>query len=76
MTTKVPGAIAGGAKTAPKREPVGDVNTAAMDSLKVLDPERPIREADIIGQGIEAPSLAGFHSAARCLLRKRTIWID
>jgi hypothetical protein len=23
------------------------LNTAAMDSLKVLDPERPIREADI-----------------------------
>jgi hypothetical protein len=26
---------------------VGDIDTAAMDSLKVLDPERPIREADI-----------------------------
>jgi hypothetical protein len=23
---------------------VGDIDTAAMDSLKVLDPERPIRE--------------------------------
>jgi hypothetical protein len=28
---------------------VGDIDTAAMDSLKVLDPERPIREADIVG---------------------------
>jgi hypothetical protein len=26
---------------------VGDIDTAAMDSLKVLDPERPIREADV-----------------------------
>jgi hypothetical protein len=26
---------------------VRDINTAAVDSLKVLDPNRPIREADI-----------------------------
>jgi hypothetical protein len=26
---------------------VGDINTAVVDSLKVLDPNRPIREADI-----------------------------
>jgi len=26
---------------------VGDIDTAAADSLKVLDPERPIREADM-----------------------------
>jgi hypothetical protein len=25
---------------------VSDINTAVVDSLKVLDPERPIREAD------------------------------
>jgi hypothetical protein len=33
----------------PKRSasPWVTLNTAAMDSLKVLDPERPIREADI-----------------------------
>jgi hypothetical protein len=30
-----------------KHEPVGDIDTAAMESLKALDPERPIREADI-----------------------------
>ena len=30
-----------------KHEPVSDINTAAADSLKVLDPKRPIREADI-----------------------------
>ena len=28
-------------------EPVSDIDTAAADSLKVLDPKRPIREADI-----------------------------
>jgi hypothetical protein len=27
--------------------PVSDIDTAAVDSLKVLDPKRPIREADI-----------------------------
>jgi hypothetical protein len=26
---------------------VSDIDTAAADSLKVLDPERPIREADM-----------------------------
>ncbi len=30
-----------------KREPANDINTAVVDSLKVLDPEPPIREADI-----------------------------
>jgi hypothetical protein len=30
-----------------KREPVSDVDTELVDSLKALDPERPIREADI-----------------------------
>ena len=28
-----------------KHEPVSDTDTALVDSLKVLDPERPIREA-------------------------------
>jgi hypothetical protein len=30
-----------------KRELVSDIDTAVVDSLKVLDPKRPIREADI-----------------------------
>ena len=34
-----------------KHEPASDIDTAVVDSLKVLDPNRPIREADI-------PSLA------------------
>ena len=29
-----------------KHEPVSDIDTAAADSLKALDPERPIREAE------------------------------
>jgi cytochrome P450 len=31
-----------------KREPVKDIDTAVVDSLKVPDPNRPIREADIL----------------------------
>jgi hypothetical protein len=30
-----------------KHEPVSDIDTAVVGSLKALDPERPIREADI-----------------------------
>jgi hypothetical protein len=30
---------------------VSDIDTAAADSLKVLDPKRPIREADIVHDG-------------------------
>jgi hypothetical protein len=30
-----------------KREPVSDINTEVVDSLKALDPKRPIREADM-----------------------------
>ena len=33
-----------------KREPVSDIDTAVVDSLKVLDPNRPIREAGIINE--------------------------
>jgi hypothetical protein len=29
-----------------KREPVGDIDAVGVDSLKALDPEWPIREAD------------------------------
>ena len=30
-----------------KHEPASDVDAAAVDSLKALDPSRPIREADM-----------------------------
>jgi hypothetical protein len=43
-----------------KREPASDIETAEVDSLKALDPERPIREADI-DQG--RSFLSRFHFA-------------
>jgi hypothetical protein len=30
-----------------KHEPASDIDTVVVDSLKALDPKRPIREADI-----------------------------
>ena len=36
-----------GADSEEKREPVSDIDTAVVDSLKVLDPKRPIREAEV-----------------------------
>ena len=34
-----------GADSEEKHEPVSDIDTEAVDGLKVLDPNRPIREA-------------------------------
>jgi hypothetical protein len=34
-----------GADSEEKHEPVSDIDTKAVDGLKVLDPNRPIREA-------------------------------
>src|SRR5258707_2187225 len=34
-----------------RREPVSDIDTVVVDSLKALDPKRPIREADIAEYG-------------------------
>jgi hypothetical protein len=36
-----------GADSEEKREPVSDIDTVSMGSLKALDPNRPIREADM-----------------------------
>src|SRR6476659_1938108 len=36
-----------GADSEEKREPVSDIDTEAADSLKALDPKRPLREADM-----------------------------
>jgi hypothetical protein len=36
-----------GAESEEKHEPVSDIDTGVVDSLKALDPERPIREADL-----------------------------
>jgi hypothetical protein len=35
-----------GADSDEKHEPLSDIDTVLVDSLKALDPERPIREAD------------------------------
>ena len=40
-----------------KREPVSDINTAMVDSLKVLDLIRPIREAVIVHGRVAEPEL-------------------
>jgi len=37
-----------GADSGEKHEPVSDIDTVVVDSLKALDPNRPIREADIV----------------------------
>ena len=37
-----------------KHEPMSDIDTAVVDSLKVLDPNRPIREADISTKSVWA----------------------
>jgi hypothetical protein len=36
-----------GADSEEKHEPVSDAHTAIVDGLKALDPNRPIREADM-----------------------------
>jgi hypothetical protein len=45
---------------------VSDIDTAVVDSLKVLDPKRPIREADIAGfpRRANIESREGFSQAA------------
>ena len=43
-----------GADSEEKHEPVSDIDTAVVDSLKALDLERPIREADNRGRNWNA----------------------
>ena len=40
-----------GADSEEKQEPASDIDTALVDSLKVLDPKGPIREADMPRMG-------------------------
>jgi hypothetical protein len=37
-----------GADSEEKHEPASDIDIAVVDSLKVLEPKRPIRQADIV----------------------------
>ncbi len=54
-----------GADSEEKHEPVSDIDTAAADSLKVLDPNGPIREADIdCGCGMSAHG-GGFNRSVQ-----------
>src|SRR5271169_5746614 len=46
LTKKIPYKVLG-ADSEEKREPASDIDTVVVDSLKALDPEWPIREADI-----------------------------
>jgi len=41
-----------GADSEEKHEPASDVDAVMVDSLKALDPERPIREADCRRRGM------------------------
>src|SRR5262245_55834080 len=46
-----------------KHEPVSDIDTDVVGSLKVLDPNRPIREADVALQprNVGNPRCGDFH---------------
>jgi hypothetical protein len=58
-----------GADSEEKHEPVSDIDTAVVGSLKALDPNRPIREADIEPYQYLTPVICAFHSPlARNLL--------
>src|SRR6476661_653554 len=56
-----------GADSEEKHEPASDIDTALMDSLKVLDPEGPIREADMLAdpRHVGFVTEAGIHRIAR-----------
>src|ERR1035437_3649680 len=53
-----------GADSEEKREPVSDIDTAVVDSLKVLDLKWPIREADIGPDQRQRPIVCHFSLAA------------
>ena len=58
-----------GADSEEKHEPASDIDTVVVDSLKALDPKRPIREADITQI---APSPASVMTIlARIVARRR-----
>ena len=49
-----------GADSEEKHEPVSDIDTVLVDSLKALDPKRPIREADIEGTESRSAQASGL----------------
>jgi hypothetical protein len=48
-----------GADSGEKHEPAGDIDTEAVDSLKAIDPNRPIREADVKALPIRHRKICG-----------------
>ena len=54
-----------GAESEEKREPASDVEAAVVDSLKVLDPERPIKEADIAPDRVSLATVKTTTTIAR-----------
>ena len=53
-----------GADSVEKREPVSDIDTATVASLKALDPNRPIREATNQGTSRDVRNVPGTDSCA------------
>src|SRR6478672_11109605 len=56
-----------GADSEEKHEPVSDIDTVVVDSLKALDPKRPIREADhqsVASSARSALPFVALHQAA------------
>jgi hypothetical protein len=49
-----------GADSEEKRDPASDINTKLVESLKVLDPNRPIREADVTRTSAQSRVLTRF----------------
>ena len=56
-----------GADSEEKHEPVSDIDTVVMDSLKALDPNRPIREADI-GRTLNDPCQKAYSDTSGALI--------
>ena len=61
-----------GANSEEKHEPASYIDTALVDSLKALDPEGPIREADIAPRGwrvrfVPATDVGGTNESRRKL---------
>jgi hypothetical protein len=52
---------------------VSDIDTAAADSLKVLDPKRPIREADVDRGAVTIPDFMGTHPWCPAMWRPITV---
>ena len=59
-----------GADSEEKREPGGDINTALVDSLKALDPNRPIRE---VGHIVYRAAARQSNEATRFFVRDSVV---